>query len=573
MNPTNFNLFLSFYIPLYLLTHIGLFLLFRKANVKMAWLAFVPVVCYWPWIKLSGRPKTWMIYAILPISDVIIWFSLVIDLMESYGKFKFWEQVVGVLFPFVTYNWMALDKKVVYLGQPRDTNFRKKYINNNKEKGREWKDAIFFALVVAYMIRTFQFEPYKIPTSSMEDSMLVGDFLVVSKMNYGARFPITPIALPLVHQDFMGAKAYSEIIQLPYMRLWGPQAIERNDPVVFNVPYDQYDQTPRPVDKMQNYVKRCVGLPGDSLQIIDGILYVNGKKGYAAPGQLHKYAIRFSDEFQVPSNDALAKEYDIYDFVRFDLKTMIISVSNDDLERLKEDYKVEEVTQLKSPKTGNYFSPEGVDFNAIIKVKAGQNLIEDDFKKLGVVYKQVISSDLSNILVMMDEKYIDSNNYKIIPKIETIKSKWMLKSPNFSNAFPDEMEIFPWNKDNYGPIYLPKRGEAVKIDEKNFYFYKMAIVEYEGNSSFELKGSTPYLNGQAISEYTFKFDYYWMMGDNRDNSLDSRFWGYVPDNYIVGKPLFVFLSIQYAKTYNQETDKVEDKFVKIRWNRLFKVIR
>ncbi|MCC6818253.1 MAG: signal peptidase I [Bacteroidia bacterium] len=548
--------------------------MFKKAKVKMAWMAFFPIICYWPWIQLSCRPKSWLLWAILPISDVIIWFSLVIDLMESFGKFKFIEQVVGVLFPFVFYPKIALDKGSNYLGQPRDPQFRKKYILSRKESGREWKDAIFFALVVAYMIRTFQFEPYKIPTSSMEDSMLVGDFLVVSKMNYGARFPMTPIALPLVHQDLFGAKAYSEIIQLPYIRLWGPENIKRNDPVVFNVPWDQIDNTPRPADKMQNYVKRCVGIPGDSLQILDGILYINGKRGYEAPGLLHKYVFIFDKNSEVPSKETLTNDYDIYDFGYIDMRTMMLSVSKADVERIKSDYKVESVTQMKSPPTGNYFNPDGaLDYNAVVLVKEGQTLSDADLKKLGVVYQQVLSSDLRNLLVMMDEKFIDPKYYKTISKIDTIKSKWQLRNSLYANAFPDEMEVFPWNKDNYGTFYLPKRGEAVKIDAKNYYFYDRAIRIYENNPTFELRGSTPYLNGQAITEYTFKYDYYWMMGDNRDNSLDSRFWGYVPEVYIVGKPLFVFLSLQYAKEENMKTGKIEDKFVKVRWNRLFKAIK
>ncbi|MBL7836693.1 MAG: signal peptidase I [Bacteroidetes bacterium] len=568
MHPTNFNLFLSFYIPLYLITHFGLFMLFRKAKVKMAWLAFIPVVCYWPWIQLSGRPKTWMIWAILPVSDVIIWFSLVIDMMESFGKFKFWEQVLGVIVPFFMYPFMAFDKKVTYLGKARDVEFRKKYRSTKRGSDREWADAIFFALVVAYMIRTFQFEPYKIPTSSMEDSMLVGDFLVVSKMHYGARFPNTPLAFPLVHQDIFGAKAYSEAIELPYMRLWGPQNIKRNDPVVFNVPFDLLDNTPRPPDKMQNYVKRCVGVPGDEIKIVDGTLYVNGEKAYQAPGILHKYVLKFEKEIEVPTYEALTKEYDIYDIIRFDARTLIVSVTQKDLETLKSDYKVASVHPLKSPETGNYFCPDGVDFNAIILVKEGQKMADNDFKQLGVVYLQPL--DDRNFLVMMDEKFIKKENFSVIGKIDTIKSKRQLEATY--NAFPLDMKAFPWNKDFYGPVYLPKRGQTIEITAQNFSYYERAIKLYEDNPSFELIDNQPHINGQPIKTYTFKMDYYWMMGDNRDNSLDSRFWGYVPENFILGKPLFVFFSIQYAHEYNEKTKKVEDAFVRIRWNRLFKSI-
>ncbi len=574
MNPSNFNTFLLFYVPLYILTHTGLYLLFRKSGVKLAWMAFLPVLCYWPWIKLTGRPKTWMIWALIPAADVIIWFSLVIDLMESFGRFKFSEQATGVLFPFYIYPKMALDKKVVYLGAARDEAFRKKYIPAKREAGREWADAIFFAFVVAYLIRMFQLEPYKIPTSSMEDSMLVGDFLFVSKMNYGPRFPITPVAFPLVHQDLFGAQAYTDVIQLPYMRLPGFQSIKRNDPVVFNVPWDFYDQTERPVDKMQNYVKRCVGLPGDVLEIKDGKLIINGEKAYEPPKMLHNYYITFKANSDIPNDETLTKEYDIYDFLLLDARTYRMAVSTDDIERLKKDFQIELVRIQNSPGTGNHFSADGVkEFNAKIKMKAGQKLSDDEIRKLGISYSEPLSADLQYLHVLMDEKWMEPAKFAEIPKIDSIRRSWQLNSPR-NNAFPDNMSVYPWNKDYFGPVLLPKRGQKVKIDSKNFYFYDRAIRIYEGNSDFELRGSTPYLGGQPILEYEFKFDYYWMMGDNRDNSLDSRFWGYVPENYIVGKPLFVFFSIQYQKTYHPETGKqLEDKFVKIRWNRMFNSIK
>ena len=574
MNPSNFSTFLAIYIPLYVLTHVGLFLLFRKAGVKLSWLAFFPIVCYWPWIQLTGRPKTWMIWALIPAADVIIWFSLVIDMMESFGRFKFWEQASGVLFPFIIYPKLALDKKVLYLGQARSETFRAKYIPKKRGTGREWADALFFAFVVAYLIRMFQLEPYKIPTSSMEDSMLVGDFLFVSKMNYGPRFPITPLAFPLVHQDLFGAQAYSEAIKLPYIRIPGFQKIKRNDPVVFNVPWDQYDQTERPVDKMQNYVKRCVGLPGDVLELKNGVLYINGQKGYEPPKMLHNYYISFKPMTAVPTEETLTKEYDIYDFVALNDRTYRMAICLEDLEKLKNDFEVDLVRRQNSPVSGNHFSLDGfLEFNAIIKMKDGQKLNYEETKKLGIAYSEPLSADLKYLHVLMDEKYLSPSKYAEISKIDSIKPKNQLNAA-VRNAFPDNMEIYPWNKDFYGPITLPKRGQKIKIDRHNYYFYDRAIRIYEGNSDFELRGSTPFLNGKPINEYEFKMDYYWMMGDNRDNSLDSRFWGYVPENHIVGKPLFVFFSIQYKQVRsNQPGVQIPDKMVKVRWNRMFNTIK
>ncbi len=569
MNPTNFNTFLAIYLPIYIASRIGLFLLFKKANAKLSWLAFFPILYNIPLVKIVNAPKTWILWSLIPAANVIVWYSLVIYLLESFGKFKFKEQILGVFFPFIYFPWMAADKTCQYLGKSREEEFRKKYKINVKTFQREWSDAILFAFVVAYLIRTFQLEPYKIPTSSMEDSMLVGDFLFVSKMNYGPRFPITPIAFPLVHQDLFGVKAYSDILHFPYMRLPGFQSVKRNDPVVFNVPWDQLDPTKRMPDKMQNYVKRCVGIPGDTLSIINGDLYINGKLGFQPPKMLKKYLIKFKSNTPLPSPETLTKEYDIYDFQYIDNNLYLMSLCKEDLEKIKNDFKVDIIKQDIGPKTGNHYCPENLEFNAIIKVKTGQKLSDADLSKLGIVYSQPLSSNLENLLVMMDESMIEPNNYAKVPKIDSILRKTQLKSSRSSDAFPQEMEIFPWNKDNYGPFYLPKKGDVVKIDSKNFYFYYRAILKYEENETFELRGSTPYLNGVAITEYQFKMDYYWMMGDNRDNSLDSRFWGYVPENHIVGKPLFVFFSIQYERTEVQNNDKM----VKIRWNRIFKNIK
>lgn len=573
MHPTHFSWLFLTYIPLYLATHFGLYLLFKKAGVAKAWLAFVPVACYWPWIQITGRPKSWMIWAIVPAAEYIIWFSLVIDLMESFGRYKFREQAAGILFPFAYYIYLGLNKDITYLGKSREEKFRKKM--PVKSFKRDWADALFFALVVAYLIRTFSLEAYKIPTSSMEDSMLVGDFLFVSKMNYGARFPITPIAFPLVHQDINGAKAYSELIQLPYMRMPGFENLERNDPVVFNVPYDQLDPTPRPVDKMQNYVKRCVAVPGDKVQIIDGVVHINGKKGWESPGLQHRYLIKFKTTMDVPSAETLTKSYDIYDFHYFaeSPRTMALSVCKEDLERLKNDFNISEIEQDLNPRIGhleNYVLQDGSvrEFNAIINVKDSQQLADKDFDALGVFYHQILSSDLRTIKVRMKEEKIDIAE-KLVSKINKIQRSKSARS-NSREVFPEYPELYPWNKDNYGPFILPARGQKLEINASNFHFYEKAIKDYEGNADFELRGSTPYLKGQPIQSYTFQMDYYWMMGDNRDNSLDSRFFGYVPENHIVGKPLFVFFSIQYERDpYASDGNK----FVKLRWNRLFRPIR
>ena len=195
-------------------------------------------------------------------------------------------------------------------------------------------------------------------------------------------------------------------------------------------------------------------------------------------------------------------------------------------------------------------------------------MADKDFKTLGIFHYLPLTKNFDSFYVFMDDKNFSTEKYSIVPKIESITPKYIEAN---TGCFPQSSDNY-FNKDNYGPIYLPKRGEKVSINKTNFYFYEQAIKVYEGNETFELNGSTPYLDGKEISNYTFKYDYYWMMGDNRDNSSDSRFFGYVPETHIVGKPLFVFFSIQYKKKFpDQQSD--EQEMVKVRWNRLFRSIK
>ena len=358
------------------------------------------------------------------------------------------------------------------------------FIRNHKgpkSSSRDWADAILFAVIAATLIRSIFIEAYTIPTSSMEKTMLVGDFLFVSKIHYGTRLPMTPLAFPFAHHTmpFFGGKAYSEAVEIPYFRLPGLQSIKRNDIVVFNYPMEDF----RPVDKRENYIKRCVGISGDSIKITGGTLYVNGELAYNPP--LHQFRYVIVTKGQALGEKTL-RELDITDEVR----------------------------------------------------PVGPNMY---------------------MTVLTDETY---KRMKQMPWVDTVFAYFAAKEEISSEIFPGVSGVNDWNVDNFGSLWIPKKGSTITLTRANYHYYERAIKLYENNPSLELRAEGVYLDGKPLSQYTFKYNYYFMMGDNRHNSLDSRFWGFVPEDHVVGKAAFIWLSL----------GKWGNIFERIRWNRFFKGI-
>jgi signal peptidase I len=348
-----------------------------------------------------------------------------------------------------------------------------------KTRTREWIDAIAFAVVAATLIRTFFIEAYTIPTSSMEKSLLVGDFLFVSKVNYGARAPITPISFPFAHNTLpvVGGKSYLEWFKMPYFRLPGFQKIKNNDVVVFNYPYEDG----RPLDKKENYIKRCLGIAGDTLKVINQQVFINSIPAENPPKRQQFWRVK-TDGREVFTQKLIRK---------LDLQ---------------------EGGATTTP--GEYNINLSADARGILAATPG-----------------VISID----------SLVDPD-------------------PGALNGFYEFGKKFGWRVDNFGPIYIPKAGDVITLDPATYSTYDRAIRVYENNPTFEEKGGKYYLEGKEITTYTFKQNYYFMMGDNRHNSADSRFWGFVPEDHIVGKALFVWMS----------WDSNAPKFLeKIRWSRLF----
>ena len=354
-----------------------------------------------------------------------------------------------------------------------------------KSKTREWVDAIVFAVVAATLIRTFLVEAYTIPTPSMEKTLLVGDFLFVSKVSYGPRIPNTPIAFPFAHHTMpiIGTKAYSEIVQWGYHRLPGLGHLQRNDVVVFNYPPEY--KMPRPVDKRENYIKRCVGVSGDSIKVANGSLYVNGQLAYQPPKAQMQYTV--------------------------------ITVNG------------------------------GLDPDALLDLG-----INDFEMESNVVYRMFLTPENVGLVKAMDN--VKSVTPNIFPKD--------FNSNAYEVLFPYDTTHFSWNIDNYGSIWIPKKGATVKLDSISISLYREIIKVYEHNT-LEENGNQFIINGKPANTYTFKMDYYWMMGDNRHNSADSRFWGFVPEDHIVGKAWMVWMSWD---------SQANNLFKKIRWSRLFNLI-
>ena len=458
--------------------------LYVKAGRK-AWEAFVPVYNGIVLMKIINRPKYWILLLFIPVINLFLFTIIWIETLRTFGKKSTLDMLLGVF---------TLGFYVAYVNYTQEVIYHEKRDLKAPNKTMDTIGSLSFAIVVATLVHTYFIQPFTIPTSSLEKSLLVGDFLFVSKFNYGARTPMTPIAAPMVHDTLplIKVKSYAEKPQLPYFRFPSLQKIERNDIVVFNWPADtlyhmykaadkRYD---KPIDKKTNYVKRCTAIPGDKIELKDGVVYINGK------------------EYILPERAKPQYSYK----VAWDGKTQV------NLDYIKQELH-----------------------------------ITDAFGQ--------IANDTLLFSALPQESADRIKNIPGITKIERIIHK---------EADP---AIFPgsknWNVDNLGPIYIPEAGKTVSLTKETLPFYKKIISEYEGKELI-VTGNEIRIDGKVANSYTFEQDYYWMMGDNRHNSLDSRYWGFVPADHIVGKPIFIWMSI----------DGINDgiKNWSIRWDRLFTTV-
>lgn len=602
-----FEIFLLIYL---LMPFLGLWFIFRKAGIA-PWKAIVPVYNIVVWIKdVLGKSWKWYIYMLIPAINIFTYLLLVVETAKVFRRYGLLEQTIAVIVPFLYLPYLGLSPKMVYT-HPKDLPPHK------LSSAREWVDAFIFALVAAHIIRTFVFELYNIPSSSMEKSLMVGDFLYVSKTSYGPRFPMTPIAFPLIHNALPftngKVKSFSDIIELPYHR-YGKCDVERFDATVFNFPdgdtlsveYQsnvsyhsivrqvsrdnhidmnasrQYVNGPdqpfgkiitRPVDKRENFIKRTIGLPGETLEIRHRMVYINGKP-IDNPENLQ---FRHIVELQMGANPLSPDE----------LLGMGISNEDASMMQLMGDY---QCTYLRMSKIrldkiissadmrSMVYGWEPV-YTADLGATDGFDNFADSTEFLVKLYVDYQAwPTLSGKLTAMgfSEEAVNKARYcyYTLPltqeKVQMLLARTGVERIIPAEVFPGyrEYEIFPymesknWNVDNFGPVWIPKAGATVELTADNLPVYRRAIEVFERNK-LEVRGGKIFINDKETTSYTFKMDYYWMMGDNRHNSADSRYWGFVPEDHIVGKATMVLLS----------WDKDQKSFLKkIRWNRIFRKV-
>ncbi len=503
-----------------LASHIGLYGMFQKAG-EDGWKALVPVYNKIVWNKLIGRPAWRVILLLVPIVNVFVLAGMLIDLVRSFGKLKFVDSLLAIVATPFFYNYLGWKKEEEYV-EPILTAEKayKEKIQEAKERGnsvqlnrllsknpykkgiaREWGEAFIFAIFAASFIRLLLIEPFVIPTPSMENSLLVGDYLFVSKVHYGLRTPMTPVSAPLLHNrlPLIGGESYTKIVDWGYNRLPAITKIQRNDPTVFNFPegdtvafaratgeqdihyyslqrsMDQkqierlYKIVSRPVDKRDNYIKRCVGMPGDSLEVRDGQIFIDGVKSENPSGLQQGYIVTL--------------------------------------------------------KPNRSLNPKLLAENGIISVGTVQD-IEPGGSGRFIMH---MSNEQMERVKQLDEVA------SVTPHRRNPKGETQL------HYFPNAPRQYQWNNDWFGPVYIPKKGDVLDINMKSLPLYDRIIDVYEDND-LAVKNGQILINGEVASTYTVKQNYYWLMGDNRHNSLDSRAWGYVPEDHIVGKPLFIFFS-------------------------------
>lgn len=477
-----------FFLLLQVIHFAGTWKLYIKAGRK-SWEALIPVYNAVILMKIINRPWWWVILLFIPIINLIMFPVVWVETIRSYGRNSTADTWLAVL---------TLGFYIYYINYALDV----KHIEDRSLKPRtatgEWISSILFAVIAATLVHTYFMQPFVIPTSSLEKTLLVGDFLFVSKFHYGARTPMTTVAFPMVHDTIpvIKTKSYLDKPQLPYFRMPGLQDIKRNDIVVFNWPTDTVEQffkithrkIRKPIDKKSNYVKRCVGLPGDSLSIKDGYIFINGEQNQL-PGRAK---LQFS--YYVQTTGELTPRY------------------------MYERYGV----------TGSFGKvKEGVYFFSALTQEAAEQL--EDNPNVVQVQRNIEKEGTSRI----------------------------------GTVFPNDPNNYPWNQDQFGPIYIPQAGQTVELNPTVLPLYKRIIERYEGNT-IQQDGDLIRINGQVANTYTFKQDYYWMMGDNRHASEDSRFWGFVPEDHIVGKPVFIWMSF--------DSNASGPFWNKIRWERVFTTV-
>ena len=504
-----------FFLAVQLIHFGGSWKLYQKAGRK-SWEALIPVYNAVVLMQIIRRPKWWVFLLFIPVINLMIFPVVWVETLRSFGKNSSLDTALGIL-TFGLYTYTINYSNQVQYQADRSLVPRTWF--------GEWISALIFAITAATLVHNYFIQPYIIPTGSLEKTLLIGDFLFVSKFHYGARAPMTAVAFPMVHDTLpiVKTKSYLNFPQLPYFRLPGFQKVERNEIVVFSWPADTVRQffvkekgVRKPIDKKSNYVKRCVGIPGDTLSIVDGFVHINGERSIL-PERAKTQYVHTAYRAKGISGRKLASEK----FKDFSRKYRIDNISN-------------ESYQAILPYIYGIYSNERDNF-VVISPAAG--IPDEVAREQRLKMSEILEPQKELILTLAEADRLNT----VMDLDSVIRQVNRSKTPNTS-FFPNHLP-YDWNEDNFGPIVLPRAGKSVDLSLQNLPLYKKIIREYEKNL-LTVKDGAIYINGKETTQYRFQQDYYWMMGDNRHRSEDSRYWGFVPEDHIVGKPVLIWFSIE-----------------------------
>ena len=527
------NEWLLFFLSYNLLIFVGSQRLFKLAGVD-SWKSLIPVYNIVKHLEIINRPKWWVILVFIPVINLLMIPVIWVEFIKRFNHNSKLDRLLvittlGLYLFYVSY----FSKRTKYVDNISFSNFERSL------------GSLVFAVVIATIVHNYILQPFVIPTGSLEKTLRVGDFLLVSKFHYGARIPSTVISFPMVHDTIpiLKTRSYLKKPQLPYIRIPGFQEIKNNDIVVFNWPADTVRKffvkekgVIKPRDKKSNYVKRAIGVPGDSLEIKDGIVYLNGQENKLPERAKPLYTYKIFSKDGVSSSKL--KNLEIDGFIR---KFIIRNLSQESYNSLKT----------------NILSISNTNENEYLIYTDDQGIPVKKVRELSIDIREIIDNERELSLTFNDANKIRNSN-----EFDTIFRS--IEKNNYINSvfFPGNKR-FNWNNDQLGPIYIPKAGEKIKLTIDDLPLYKKIIRDYE-NNEVEVVNNNIYINGEISSNYTFKQDYYWMMGDNRYNSEDSRVWGFVPFDHVLGKPVFIWMSIDGL--FNGISNW------KFRWDRVFTTI-
>ena len=527
------NEWLIFFLSSNLIIYGGSYKLFNLAEVA-AWKALIPFYNIIKCLDIINRPRWWIVLVFIPVINLLMIPVIWVEFIKTFNHNSKLDRIlVVVTLGLYIYYISYVSNKKKYIKEISFSNFERSF------------GSIIYAVVIATVVHNYIIQPFVIPTGSLEKTLRVGDFLLVSKFHYGARIPSTVISFPMVHDTIpiIKSRSYLKKPQLPYLRIPGFQEIKNNDIVVFNWPADTVRKffvkekgVIKPTDKKSNYVKRAIGIPGDSLEIRDGIVYLNGKENNLPDRARPLFTYLIKSNEGVSSSKLINLEVD--GFIR---KFIIKGLSTDTYAEIS-DY-ILNISNNGENEYLIYTTDKGIPIKLVRELRLDIREIIDKEKELSLTHIDAI-------------KIKNSNQFDTIYR--TIQ-----ETDNSNSIFFPNNTRFNWNNDHFGPLYIPKAGDKIDLNIKTLPLYKKIITDYEFNDLLVVDEDI-LINGVKENEYVFKQDYYWMMGDNRYNSEDSRVWGFVPFDHVLGRPVFIWMSIEGLFNGMENW--------KFRWDRVFTTI-